>query len=93
MGRGGDSVGEAGWSARLPWRRKEGGGEAGMVARSCLSGGRRRPTGPSRPKCFLGQTVLLGRADRVGQNQIKSILNFYLNSGIWQDFKNLYKEI
>jgi hypothetical protein len=32
VGREGDSVGEAGWSARLPWRRKEGGGEAGMAA-------------------------------------------------------------
>jgi hypothetical protein len=32
VGRGGDSVGEAGWSARLPWRRKEGGGEAGTTA-------------------------------------------------------------
>jgi hypothetical protein len=32
VGRGGDSVGEAGWSARLPWRRKVGDGEAGMAA-------------------------------------------------------------
>jgi hypothetical protein len=32
VGRGADSVGEAGWSTRLPWRRKEGGGEAGTVA-------------------------------------------------------------
>jgi hypothetical protein len=32
VGREGDSVGEAGWSARLPWRRKEGGGEAGTAA-------------------------------------------------------------
>jgi hypothetical protein len=65
----------------------------GVAARSCLTGGRRRPTGPSGPKGFLGRTVLLGRADRVGQNQIKSFSKFYLNSEIWQDFKNLYKEI
>jgi hypothetical protein len=45
------------------------------------------------PKGFLGWTVLLGRADRVGRNQIKSFSNFYLNSRIWQDFKILYKEI
>jgi hypothetical protein len=32
VGRGGDSVGEAGWSVRLPWRRKEDGGVAGTVA-------------------------------------------------------------
>jgi hypothetical protein len=31
VGRGGDSVGEVGWSVRLPWRRKEGGGEAGTA--------------------------------------------------------------
>jgi hypothetical protein len=65
----------------------------GVVALSCLIGGRRRLAGPSGLKGFLGRSMLLGRADRVGQNQIKSFLNFYLNSGIWQDFKNLYKEI
>jgi hypothetical protein len=32
VGRGGDSVGDARWSARLPCRRKDGGGEAGMAA-------------------------------------------------------------
>jgi hypothetical protein len=42
---------------------------------------------------LLGPDCVAWRADRVGQNQIKSILNFYLNSGIWQDFKILYKEI
>jgi hypothetical protein len=65
----------------------------GVVARSCLIGGRRRPAGPSGLKGFLGRTVLLGQADQVGRNQIKSFLNFYLNYGIWQDFENLYKEI
>jgi hypothetical protein len=32
VGREGDSVGEAGWSVRLPWRRKEDGGVAGTAA-------------------------------------------------------------
>jgi hypothetical protein len=31
VGMGEDSVGEAGWSTCLPWRRKEGGGEVGMA--------------------------------------------------------------
>jgi hypothetical protein len=50
-----------------------------VAARSYLTGGRRRPAGPSGSKGFLGRTVLLGRADQVGRNQIKSFLNFYLN--------------
>jgi hypothetical protein len=61
----------------------------GVVARSCLTRGRRRPAGTSGTKGFLRWTVLLGRADRVGRNQIKSFLNF----GIWQDYENLHKEI
>jgi hypothetical protein len=43
VGRGGDSVGEAGWSARLPWRRKEGGGEDGTAM-----------CGDARPGWWLG---------------------------------------
>jgi hypothetical protein len=84
--------------AGAPAMEKEGGWQGGrdgivrrcptvVVAQSYLTGGRRRPAGPSGPKGFLGWTVLLGR------NHIKSFLNFYLNSGIWQDFENLYKEI
>jgi hypothetical protein len=48
----------------------------GVAARSCLTGGRRRPARPSGPKGFLGRTVLLGQADRVGRNQIKSFFKF-----------------
>jgi hypothetical protein len=48
----------------------------GVVARSCLTGGRRRLAGSSGSKGFLGQTVMLGRADRVGQNQNKSFSKF-----------------
>jgi hypothetical protein len=80
-GRGGGRDGSVRWCL------------TGVAVRSCLTGGRRRPAGPSGPKGSLGRIVLLGRADRVGRNQIKSFLNFYLNSGIWQDFENLYKEI
>jgi hypothetical protein len=54
-----------------------------------LTRGRRRLAGTSGTKGFLRWTVLLGRADRVGRNQIKSFLNF----GIWQDYENLHKEI
>jgi hypothetical protein len=45
VGRGGDSVGEAWWPVRLPWRRKEGGREAGTT--SC---------GGARPGWWLGPT-------------------------------------
>jgi hypothetical protein len=48
----------------------------GVAARSCLTEGRRRPTGLSRPKGFLGRTMLLGRDDRVGQNRIKILFEF-----------------
>jgi hypothetical protein len=42
VGRGGELVGEARWSARLPRTRKEGGGEVRMVV-----------CGGARPGCRL----------------------------------------
>jgi hypothetical protein len=96
-GGGGSGEGRRfGWGSRLvdaPAMEEEGGqrgGQDGSVrrrpteveAQSCLTGGRRRPAGPSGLKGFLGRTVLLGQTDWVGQNQIKSFSNFYLNSGI-----------
>jgi hypothetical protein len=50
---------------------------SGVAARSCWTEGRRWPAGPCGPKSFLCRTVLLGRADRVGQNQIKSFSIFF----------------
>jgi hypothetical protein len=44
-------------------------------------------------KRLLGPDCATGPSSPSGRNQIKSFSNFYLNSGIWQDFENLYKEI
>jgi hypothetical protein len=83
----GRRFGGGSWVVDVPAMEEEGGRRGGrdgsvrwrpirVAAQSCLTGGRRRPAGPSGPKGFLGWTVLLGRANRVGPNQIKILFEF-----------------